>query len=247
MDVLVVLARKDFHTRYKRASLGLAWAVAVPLLQASIMAVVFSRVVRTGGGRGFGIYVMSGIIAYSYFSTVLNSGVSSLVDGSSLTEKVWFPRILLAIVPVLSNILGLIVTAVVLLVAMPLAGVGYKPQLVLLIPGVLLLALFATGLSLCLSALNVYFRDVKFLVQAALLVWMYVTPIVYPVRVLGHLQFIAEINPLTGVISLFHMATVGSRGPWLAPLIVALCVTSILLLVGAEAQRRHDRLFVDLL
>lgn len=247
LDVLVVLARKDFHTRYKRASLGLAWAVAVPLLQASIMAVVFSRVVRTAGGRGFGIYVMSGIIAYSYFSTVLNAGVSSLVDGSSLTEKVWFPRILLAIVPVLSNILGLVVTSVVLLVAMPLAGVDYRPQLVLLIPGVLLLALFATGLSLCLSALNVYYRDVKFLVQAALLVWMYVTPIVYPVGVLGHLQFIAEINPLTGVVSLFHMATVGSRGPWLTPFIVALCVTTALLVVGAEAQRRHDRLFVDLL
>ena len=190
---------------------------------------------------------MSGIIAYSYFSTVLNAGVSSLVDGSSLTEKVWFPRILLAVVPVLSNILGLIVTSVVLLVAMPLAGVSYKPQLVLLIPGVLLLATFAAGLSLCVSALNVYYRDVKFLVQAALLVWMYITPIVYPVKILGHLQFIAQANPLTGIVSLFHMATVGSRGPWLVPFIVAICVTSLLLLVGAEAQRRHDRLFVDLL
>lgn len=247
LDVLIVLARKDFHTRYKRASLGLAWAVVVPLLQASIMAVVFSRVVRTGGGQGFGIYVMSGIIAYSYFSTVLNAGVNSLVDGSSLTEKVWFPRILLAMVPVLSNVVGLIVTSVVLLVAMPVLGVGYGPQLLLLIPGVVLLAAFGTGLSLCLSALNVYYRDVKFLVQAALLVWMYVTPIVYPMSVLGHLQFVAQINPLTGVITLFHMATVGSRGPWLAPLLVALGVTSLLLVVGAEAQRRHDRLFVDLL
>ena len=247
LDVLVVLARKDFHTRYKRASLGLAWAVAVPLLQASIMAVVFSRVVRTGGGHGFGIYVMSGIIAFSYFSTVLNSGVSSLVDGSSLTEKVWFPRVLLPVVPVLSNVVGLIVTCAVLLVAMPITGVTYKPQLALLIPGVLLLAAFVTGLALCVSALNVYYRDVKFLVQAALLVWMYVTPIVYPVKVLGHLQFIAVINPLTGIISLFHMATVGSRGPWMVPMIVSLCTTAVLLIIGAEGQRRHDRLFVDLL
>ena len=247
LDVLIVLARKDFHTRYKRASLGLTWAVAVPVLQASIMAVVFSRVVRTGGGRGFGIYVMSGIIAYSYFSTVLNSGVTSLVDGSSLTEKVWFPRILLAVVPVLSNVVGLVVTSAVLLVVMPVLGVGYKPQLVLLLPGILLLAAFVTGLSLCVSALNVYFRDVKFLVLAALLVWMYVTPIVYPMSVLGGLKFIAEANPLTGVVSLFHMATVGSRGPWVVPLIVSLCTTFFLLVVGTEAHRRHDRLFVDLL
>ena len=247
LDVLMVLARKDFHTRYKRASLGLIWAVAVPVVQASIMAVVFSRVVRTGGGKGFGIYVMSGIVAYSYFSTVLTSGATSLVDGSSLTEKVWFPRILLPVVPILSNIVGLLVTSAVLFVVMPILGVSYKPQLLLLVPGVLLLAAFAMGLSLCLSALNVYYRDVKFLVQASLLVWMYVTPIVYPMKVLGHLQFIALINPLTGIISLFHMATVGSRGPWLVPLTVSLCVTTVLLVVGAEAQRRHDRLFVDLL
>ena len=247
LDVLIVLARKDFHTRYTRASLGLAWAVAVPVIQASIMAVVFSRVVRTGGGAGFGIYVMSGIVAYSYFSTVLSSGVVSLVEGASLTEKVWFPRILLAVVPVLSNLVGLIVTSAVLLVVMPILGVAYKPQLVLLVPGILLLAAFVTGLSLCVSALNVYFRDVKFLVQAALLVWMYVTPIVYPVKVLRGLQFIADANPLTGIVALFHMATVGSRGPWVAPLLVSLCATFLLSVIGAEAQRRHDRLFVDLL
>jgi ABC-type polysaccharide/polyol phosphate export permease len=247
MDVLAILARKDFQVRYKRASLGVTWAVAVPLLQASIMAVVFSRVVRAGVGPGYGIYIMSGIIPFSYFSSVLGSGVTSIVDGAAFTDKVWFPRILLAIVPVISNLVGLLVTLVVLVAAMPLLGVNYGLRLLLLVPATLLLVAFAGSLTLVLSALNVYFRDVKFLVMASLMVWMYVTPIIYPITFLKRIEFVAVANPLTGVVTVFHMATVGSRGPWVAPLLVTLSVTAVLLVIGAEAHRRYDRLFVDLL
>lgn len=247
LDVLMILAQKDFHTRYKRASLGLTWAVAVPLVQASVMAIVFSHVIKRGGGPGYGIYVMSGIIAYSYFGTVLNTGVMSLVEGSGLTDKVWFPRILLPIVPVLSNMIGILVTTSCLIVIMPLLGATYGVKLLLLVPAVVLLASFVASLSIVLSALNVYYRDVRFLVQAALLVWMYVTPIVYPISALRHLEPLAIANPLTGVVTLFHMATVGSHGPWLGSLIVSIGATSGLLIIGTEAHRRHDRLFVDLL
>lgn len=246
-EVLWVLARKDFQTRYKRASLGVVWAVAVPVLQAAIMAVVFSRVIKTGGGAGFGVYVMSGVLPFAYFSLVLTSGVTSIVDGASLTDKVWFPRIILVIVPALSGLIGLVVGLAVMVAAMPVLGVHYRINLLLLIPGILLLVAWTTSLSLLLSALHVYFRDVKFLVQAALLVWLYITPIVYPIGLLKHIELIAEANPMTGVVAVFHIATVGSRGPWLAPLIVCLAVSLALAVAGSEVQRRHDRLFVDLL
>ena len=246
-EVLWILARKDFQTRYKRAALGVIWAVAVPLLQAAIMAVVFSRVIKTGGGPGFGIYVMSGILPYAYFSLVLTTGVTSIVDGSSLTDKVWFPRVILAIVPALSSLVGLLVGLVVMIAFMPVLGVPYRINLLLLIPGVLLLVAWTTSLAFLLSALHVYFRDVKFLVQAALLVWLYITPVVYPIGLLKQLQPIAEANPLTGVVAVFHIATVGSRGAWLVPLIVCLGTTLVLAVLGSEVQRRHDRLFVDLL
>jgi lipopolysaccharide transport system permease protein len=246
-DVLLVLARKDFQTRYKRAAFGVLWAVAVPVLQATIMAIVFSRVVRSGAGAGYGIFVMSGIIPFSYFSSALLPAVTSIVEGSSLTDKVWFPRLLLVIVPVLSNIVGLVVTLLVMVAAMPILGVHYSIRLLLLIPAGLLLIGLVTSVSMVASALHVYFRDVKFIVQAALMIWLYVTPIIYPISFLGRLSAFVDANPLTGVVQLFHMATVGSRGPWLVPLIVSLGVTAFLLVVGTEAQRRYDRLFVDLL
>lgn len=246
-ETLTMLTRKDFQTRYKRASLGILWAVAVPALQAGVMAVVFSRVIRVGAGAHFAVYVMSGVVAYSYLTASLNPSCSAIVDGANLTDKVWFPRVLLVAVPCLSNVVGLLATLAVLIVVMPLFGAGYGPDLLLLLPAVLFLVAFTTGLAMVLAALHVYFRDVKFLVQAALLVWLYATPILYPQHLLGTLAPVAAANPLTGIVGVFHLAALGGRGPTGPDLVVSLGVTAFLLVAGTEAQRRYDRLFVDLL
>jgi ABC-type polysaccharide/polyol phosphate export permease len=246
-QVLDMLARKDFQTRYKRASFGVIWAVFVPLLQAAVMAVVFSRVVRVGSGKTFAVYVMSGVVAFTYFSSAVSAGSTAIVDGASLTDKVWFPRALLVIVPAMSNLVGLVVTLVAVLVAMPIFGVHFGVQVLIFVPATLLLVAFTIGLALVLGALDVYFRDVKFLVLAALMVWIYLTPILYPQKLLHGIGPWLDANPLTGIIVLFHMATVGSGGPWMRPVIISVASTLVLLVIGAEAQRRHDRLFVDLL
>jgi ABC-type polysaccharide/polyol phosphate export permease len=115
----------------------------------------------------------------------------------------------------------------------------------LLIPAAALLVAFSLGVGMVVGALEVYFRDVKFLVQAALVVWIYLTPILYPQRLLTRTGPWLDANPLTGVVALFHMATVGSGGPWVRPVVIAVVASVALLVVGAEAQRRHDRLFVD--
>lgn len=248
LDVLMVLARKDFQTRYKRASLGLSWAVLVPVLQGSVMAAVFSRVVKVSGGNGYTVYVMGGIFAFTYFSQTLPAAVTSIVDGASLTDKVWFPRVVLVVVPVLANLVGLLITFSFLIAFLGPLGGRYSWRLLLLLPALGLLILFTTALALVLSALHVYYRDVKFLVQAALMIWLYITPVIYPISLLHRLMPLAVANPLTGVVALVHEASLGSsRGALLVPVAVSLGVTVVLLLVGSEAQRRHDRLFVDLL
>jgi ABC-type polysaccharide/polyol phosphate export permease len=244
-EVLDMLARKDFQTRYKRATFGLAWAVAVPVLQAAIMAVVFTKIVRVGTGSHFAVYVMSGVVAYSYFSTVVMSATTAIVDASGLTDKVWFPRALLVIVPSLSNLVGLAVTIAALVVAGLFFGVQPGARTLLVVPAAGLLIGLSLAVGLVLGALEVYFRDVKFLVQAALLVWIYLTPVLYPQRLLHHLAPWLDLNPLTGVVTLFHMATVGSGGPWVRPVLLAVTITIVLLAIGAEVQRHHDRLFVD--
>jgi ABC-type polysaccharide/polyol phosphate export permease len=244
-SVLAVLIRKDFQTRYKRASFGVLWALVVPALQASVLALVFSHVIRTGTGAGFPVYIISGVVAYSYFALVLPSACTSVVDNAALTDKVWFPRVLLVVVPCVSNLVGLVISLAVMLAIMPAFGVGIGVRTLLLAPAVALLLMFSLALGLVTSALHVYFRDVKFLVQAALMVWMYATPIVYPEKTLGHLRLIVNLNPLSGVVALFHEATVGYSGEWAGTLAVTGGATAALLAVGVAAHWWHDRLFVD--
>lgn len=242
-----MLARADFHVRYKRAVFGVAWAVAVPVVQAGVLAIVFSRVIRTPTPDAFAGYVLAGVLAWSYFSQSVNTATTSIIDGSGLTDKVWFPRALLAIVPCLANIPGLVVSLGVMLIVLPLLRDPLMPTLLLLVPAVALLVCFTVTLSLVLAALQVYFRDVKFLVQAGLLLLFYVTPIAYPKSLLGTIRVVAEINPLTGVVGLFQVAAVGSHPGWAGAAAVSAGAMALLLIVAIEVHRRHDRLFVDLL
>ena len=245
-EVFVMLARKDFQTRYKRASLGVVWAVAVPVLQGIVMAIVFSKVVRIQADH-YGALVFTGVVVFSYFASTLMAAVTSIVDGSGLTDKVWFPRILLVLVPAAANLIGLAVSIAVLIAALPFLGVDLGPGLALLAPATAMLVAFTAALSLVVSALHVYYRDVKFLVQAALLVWIYVTPVMYPKEAVGDLAPWLDLNPMTGIVLLFQEATVGGVGGLARPIAISLAWTVILLVAGLEAQRRHDRLFVDLL
>jgi len=244
-EVVRVLAWTDFQVRYKRAVFGVLWAVAVPLVQAIIVGLVFSHVVRDVGGSSYALYVLSGVLPWSYFATTLAIGAGSIVDGAELTEKLWFPRAILPIVPALAGIVGLGICVILLLVAVPILGGSVGVNLLLLPVACLLLVLFSIALSLVLGALNVYFRDVRYLVQALLLVWFYATPLLYPASLLGELRPWLDLNPMTGVIALFRISLAGSDASGTRSIVVSLVTTGVLLGIAVELYRRHDRLFAD--
>lgn len=246
-----MLARKQFHVRYKRASFGVLWAVAVPAVQAAALAVVFSHFIRTKSGFSYPAYVVVAVLAWGYFAATLSTASVSIVDGAGMTDKLWFPRSLLVLAECLANLPGLFISILLFLILLPVLGVGYGLHTLFLIPAVLLLVMFATSLSMVLSALHVYFRDIRYLVQAALLVLFYMTPIAYPQRSVSNLGHWMDINPLTGLVNLFHLAAVGHPSLWSTDVtrsvVVTIGVTAVLSVLALESHRRHDRLFVDLL
>jgi ABC-type polysaccharide/polyol phosphate export permease len=245
--VLVALARKEFKTRYKGAALGVLWSVAIPLLQAAVLAFVFSRVVRVGVDvDSYGAYVLSGMLGWSYFATSLLPATTSIVDGASLTDKVWFPRILLVLTGPLANLVGLGVTHVMLIGLLPILGVDIGLRLLLLPLAILLLIAFTISVSAVLAAMHVYFRDTRYLVQAVLMVWIYLTPIIYQAELLGRWAPWLEANPMTGIVTLSRLATVGADD-WVRPVTVSVVATLALTVLAVEIHRRHDRCFVDLL
>jgi lipopolysaccharide transport system permease protein len=244
--VLVALASKDFRVRYKRASFGVLWAGAVPIIQSAVMAFIFSKVGRfSSGGYSYAVYVLAGMAIWSYASVAIMASTTSIVDASGLTDKVWFPRAVLGLVPAISNLITLAISTAVVLVAMPIFGAPFTPRVMLLAPAVALGIAFTSALGLVLAALYVYFRDVKFVVQAAILVWFYVTPIVYPQSALGGTGRVLDLNPLTGISGLFQRAAVDAPMPSARALAVSVITTIALTLIAMAAHRRHDRLFVD--
>jgi lipopolysaccharide transport system permease protein len=180
----------------------------------------------------------------------LSAGVTSIVDASGLTDKVWFPRAILPLIPCLSGLVGLGIAVGLMLIATPILGAPVGLHLLLLIPACLLLVGITASMVLVGSALQVYFRDVRFIVSAMVTVWLYATPIMYPQKALGSIGPWLDFNPMTGVVTLFHLAVLGqtgSGGSWYRPVGISVGVTLVLFIIGVEAQRRHDRPFVDLL
>jgi ABC-type polysaccharide/polyol phosphate export permease len=244
--VIGILARKDFQVRYKRASFGIVWAVLIPVIQATVFVIVFSRLGHFHNLTfSYPAYVVAGTLAWAFFNTVVISGSTSIVDGANITDKVWFPRSVLVFVPVISNLFSLATSMLLIVAAIPLVHAHFALRTLMLVPACLLLIAFTAAFSLVTSALHVYFRDVKYMVIALLLVLFYLTPIVYPASALHRIGPWLALNPLTGIIGLFQLAAAGPFGPMRDALLVSVAFTVILFVVGLEGNRRHDRLFVD--
>jgi ABC-type polysaccharide/polyol phosphate export permease len=245
-DLCLTLARKDFFVRYRRAAFGVLWAVALPTLQAAVLAVVLSRVAKISVPH-YPAFIFSGIVGWTYFSTTVAPGATAIVENSALSSRIYFPRAVLPISVCLSNLFTLAISVAILLIFGPLAGAEPGWQTLYLLPASLLTFAVTAAMTLVLSAAHVYFRDIKYAVQAALLVWFYVTPVFYPLSMLhGWMRTLVEVNPLTGPIQLFQAGGVG-----LSPSPTAVAWSAIwavgLLALAAVLHCRHDRSFADLL
>ena len=244
-----LLARRDFHVRYRRASFGLLWVVAVPVIQAVVLSIVFSRIVRVRTDVPYPVFVLSGLLAWLFFSATVSAAVTAITGGSSLAAKVYFPRAILPLVVVRSNLYGFGLRLAVVIAAALAFGVGIGPSIALLAPALALLVLLAAGFSLVLAALQVYFRDVSFIVTAVMQAWFWGSAVIHPVSLvernpLLHAALVA--NPATGVVGLVRWAITGE------PIAVAFVLSTIawcvaLVTLAVFLYRRFDRVFVDLL
>jgi lipopolysaccharide transport system permease protein len=245
-DLVRVLARKDFYVQYRRASFGIIWAFALPLVQASVLAAVIPRVADFDVDGSYVVFVFAGTTSWAFFSSTLTAGAGSIVDASDLSTKIYFPRIVLPAATVVTGVYGL-VPGVLLLAVMATVDEGPQPELLLLGPAVVVAVCLASAFACLAAALQVYFRDVRYLLTAAMIAWFYVTPVFYPLAQIGGLRRWIEINPMTGVVELFRAATVGADRDWAAPLLWTAAWTVVVGGAALLVHRRYDRVFVDLL
>lgn len=246
--LIAVLARKDFFVRYRRASFGLLWAVGLPLVQAIVLAVVFSRVVRIDTPIRYVTFVFAGMVGWTFVSTTISQASTAIVDGASMSNRIYFPRAVLPLVGVAANMYGLVITLVLLVGMAAVFGGRLGVGLLWLGPAVVMAVAFTASLSLLAAGLHVYFRDIRYIVQAVLTVWFYVTPVVYPLGLThGLLRLAEQLNPATGVVELFRLS-VGAGDPgWGVTMLISAAWILGLSALALYVHCRYNRVFADLL
>jgi len=237
-ELLINLVRLELKAKYKASALGFAWSLLNPLMYLVVFYVAFDIILGAGIPR-YPLYLLAGLVVWNFFTAAVMSGTGSVVAGSGLVKKVWFPREILPLASVGAALVHFFLQLLVLVVALALVRhpVGWA-ELPLLPLALVDLTLLAAGLVLLLSAANVYLRDMAHFVELALMAWFWVTPIVYPFTQLanavhGHTA-IALLNPVTPIVLAFQRALYGEYGhpPVLPPNLSGLWYLRNLVIIG---------------
>lgn len=245
VEVTGLLALRTFRLRYLRSKLGVGWAFVQPLLQTAVLAFVFTQVFSVRGVEHYPVYVVSGIMTWQAVSAAVGGATTAAVDNGSLLRKVAMPAAVFPVAHVGSVVLvyGLQVVLLVLIAAV----VGtLDAGVLLLVPAVVLLAALAVGTGLLTCSLHVAFRDVKFVVDAGLLLLFYASPVLYdPASLPGDLRGLLMLNPGYGLLSLVRAAVLDRPLDGTAVLVSAVAAV-VLLAVGLVSFQRRSRDFGDL-
>jgi len=245
-ELLVFLAWRDITIRYRQTLLGASWALLQPLATMAVFAFLFGRVVKVPtNGLPVPLFYLSALLPWIYFSTTVTTAGNSLLANSELIKKVYFPRIIL---PASGALIGLMDFAVggVVLVAM----IGYYDllswRLLLWIPLTALLWLFGAGVAAFLAAVSVRYRDVKYAIPFLIQIWLFVTPVIYPMTAVPpRFALLLSINPLSGIIEAFRATTTPSALVDWPQLGVSALLTAVTLAVSFAYFRRAEGYFTD--
>lgn len=232
-DLLYTLTRHRVAVRYKQSVLGLAWAVLQPFLLMIIYSIIFSYIVKMpSNGTPYAIFAYAALLPWTSFSTALTTATSGVVSNANLVSKVYFPREILPLSYVLTALVDFAIASIVMLGLLWYYHIALTWNALYVFPIIFVMMLFATGASMFLGALNVRIRDISVAMPLLLQLWMYATPVVYPMSALHKLppivRDIYQLNPMVGVIENFRRVLLEGKGPdwmsfWFAAAVSLIC------------------------
>jgi lipopolysaccharide transport system permease protein len=251
-ELLYFLVWRDLKVRYKQTILGATWIVLQPVVSMVVFSLLFGTLLKVpSGGVPYPIFAYAALLPWNYFASSLNRSSTSLVGSAHLITKVYFPRLIIPISGVLSGLVDFAIAFLVLAGLMVFYRIAPTPAAALLPAFLLLAMLTALGFGLWLSALNVRFRDVNYLVPFLVQVWMYLTPVIYGSTLIPErFRFLLALNPMTGVVEGFRWALLGHHlaeaqppGPLFA---ISIAISLLVLASGAIFFRSTERTFADI-
>jgi lipopolysaccharide transport system permease protein len=247
-ELLWVLTTRDIRVRYKQSVLGAAWAIIRPFTAMVIFSIVFGHLAKIPSeGYPYPVFVYAALLPWTFFSGAISASSQSLVGSSNLISKVYFPRLIIPLASAGAGLVDLLISTGILLLMMLWYGVGWSWNL-LAAPVLLAAVVFsALGIGTLLSALTVSYRDFTHITPFLLQIWMYITPVVFPVSLVPqHWQWLLYLNPLTGLVEGFRAAFLGKPFDF-SGLFISFAVAVLLFAVGVAYFERVERDFADVI
>src|SRR5262249_5083815 len=247
-ELLYVLTTRDIKVRYKQTFLGFAWAIIQPFMMMVVFSVFFGRLAKMpSDGFPYPIFVYAALLPWTFFANSISNSANSLVGSAHLVSKVYFPRLIIPLSSVGSGLIDFAIAGGILLLLMVYYGVSWTPNL-LMVPILVAGAAFtALGVGTLLAALNVAYRDFRYVVPFLVQFWMFATPVVYPASLVPReWQWALFLNPMAGVIEGFRSAFLGR--PFDVPgILVSLAIAGMLFAAGTAYFGKVERRFADII
>ncbi len=247
-ELVLFLIWRDVKVRYAHTVLGAAWAIAQPTAAAALFTIVFARIGHVpSDGVPYPIFALAGLVPWMYVSGAVTAGGTSLLNNAHVITKVYFPRLVIPLAAAGAGLVDCAVAFVVLVVAVVATGLRPLPIAVVLVPGLLVVLMaIAAGAGSGLAALTVRYRDVKHLTPLLTMIWLYASPVAYPLsRVPADARWLYALNPLAGTLAAFRAVLVGGAIDWGA-LAISTLAAGALCAAGVSYFQRTERVFADI-
>jgi len=247
-ELFHVLTVRDIKVRYKQTVLGFAWAIIQPVMMMIVFSIFFGRLAQMpSDGYPYPIFVYAALLPWSFFANSITSSAASLVGSANLVSKVYFPRLIIPLSSVGSGLVDFAIAAVILLLLMIYYGVSWTPNLLMAPVLVVGMVLTALGVGTFLAALNVAYRDFRYVVPFLVQFWLFATPVAYPASLVpAQWQWTLYLNPMAGVIEGFRSTILGRPFDFTG-LVVSLAIAVILFAAGIAYFEKVERRFADII
>jgi len=242
--LIVQLIERDFKNKYKRSSLGVFWSLLNPVLTMTVQYLVFSLLFKSNI-ENYALYLIIGIVLFSFFSEATSISSQAIVSNATLITKVAMPKAIYPISSILSSSVNLIISLIPLLMVMLITGTEITPAAVLIVFALLCLLLCSMGIGLLLSALMVFFRDIQFLWGVITMIWMYITPIFYPINILPNWLIVGmQYNPMYHIITFVRTILIDGVSPAPGAYLACLLSAVIPFIIGRFVFEKLEDRFV---
>lgn len=242
-----ILVWRDITVRYKQTAIGVAWVVLQPLIMMLIFTAVFGKMAKVpSDGIWYPAFSLTGLLPWTYFSQAVSRAGESVVANANMVRKIYFPRLWLPLATVISPLVDFALSMILLFGLLIYAGIPLTWKVVTLPAFILLAMLTALGLCLFTSALHAKYRDVGHAIPFVIQIWMYLTPIVYPVSLVPEQwRWLYGLNPMVGVIEGFRWALLGQTAPDPVVMVESVFVLFAVIMAGLVYFRQMERQFAD--